>query len=166
MPYGLTQEQLLSLFEYRDGELFYKKSPLPKIKVGSKAGTINSEGYCRVSIDGKKHSMHRVVFLMKHGYLPKEIDHINGNKTDNKIENLREVTRTQNRYNVIGYKNNTSSVKGLTFNKKLNKWELSMNVDRKRKYIGLFEDFELAELVAMEARNKYHGAYANHGIGA
>ena len=162
----LTQAELHERFEYCNGELFYKISPLPKIKVGSKAGTVNKDGYAKVTINSKKYCVHRVVFMMQHGYLPKEIDHINCNPSDNRIENLREVTRTQNRYNVIGYKNNTSGVKGLTFNKKLNKWELSMNVNGKRKYIGVFKDFELAELVAMEARDKYHGTYANNGIGA
>jgi hypothetical protein len=162
----LSQTELHERFEYRNGELFYKISPLPKIKVGSKAGGVNAEGYVRISVDGKKLSAHRIVFMMQHGYLPTEIDHINGNRTDNRIENLRAVNRTQNRYNIVGYKNNTSGVKGVVKNKNLDKWEVSLNVNGKRKYIGVFKDFELAELVAMEARHKYHGEYANNGIGA
>lgn len=162
----LPQVELHERFEYRDGELFYKISPLPKIKVGSKAGTVNKDGYVKVTIDNKKYQAHRIIFMMQHGYLPKEIDHINCNPSDNRIENLREVTRNQNRYNVVGYKNNTSGVKGVIKNKRLNKWEVSINVNGKRKYFGIFKDFELAELVAMEARDKYHGNFANYGLGA
>ena len=161
----LTQAELHERFEYRNGELFYKISPLPKVKVGSKAGTVNKDGYVKVTINSKKYSVHRIVFMMQHGYLPKEIDHINCNPSDNRIENLRAVNRTQNRYNIASYKTNTSGVKGVVKNKKLNKWEVSINVDGKRKYIGVFKDFELAELVAMEARHKYHGVFANNGLG-
>jgi hypothetical protein len=166
MAYGLIQEQLLSLFEYRDGELFYKKSPLPKIKVGSKAGTINSEGYGKVSIDGKKHSMHRVVFLMMHGYVPDFIDHINGNRADNKIENLRACSRQENGQNASFRKRNKTQIKNVSWKTANSKYQVDITVDSKKKYIGVFDDLELAELVAMEARNKYHGAFANHGIGA
>jgi len=161
----LSQAELHERFEYRNGELFYKISPLPKVKVGSKAGSVNADDYVKVTINSKKYSVHRIVFMMQHGYLPKEIDHINCNPSDNRIENLREVNRSQNRYNIVSYKTNTSGVKGVVKNKKLNKWEVSINVDGKRKYIGVFKDFELAELVAMEARHKYHGVFANNGLG-
>lgn len=161
----LSQAELHERFEYRNGELFYKISPLPKIKVGSKVGSVNRAGYVKVTLNKKKYFVHRIIFMMQHGYLPKEIDHINCNPSDNRIENLREVNRTQNRYNIVSYKTNTSGVKNVVKNKKLNKWEVSINVDGKRKYIGVFEDFELAELVAMEARHKYHGVFANNGLG-
>lgn len=166
MACGLTQEQLLALFDYRDGELFYKKSPLPKIKVGSKAGTINSIGYGKVSIDGKKHSIHRVVFLMMHGYVPAVIDHINGNRADNKIENLRACSRQENSQNAPSRKSNKSQIKNVSWHTASGKYQVDITVDTKKKYIGVFDDVELAELVAMEARNKYHGAFANHGMGA
>jgi hypothetical protein len=160
-----SQAELHERYEYRDGELFYKISPLPKIKVGSKAGTVNT-GYIKVNIGTKKYQAHRIIWMMQYGYLPKEIDHINCNKLDNRIENLREVNRTQNRYNINSYKNNTSGIKGVSWKADLRKWQVSVNVDGNRKYIGVFKDIELAELVAMEARNKYHGEYANNGLGA
>ena len=160
----LSQAELHERYEYRDGELFYKISPLPKIKVGSKAGTVNT-GYIKVNIGTKKYQAHRIIWMMQYGYLPKEIDHINCNKLDNRIENLREVNRTQNRYNINSYKNNTSGIKGVSWKADLKKWQVSVNVDGNRKYIGVFKDIELAELVAMEARNKYHGEYANNGLG-
>jgi hypothetical protein len=72
--------------------------------------------------------------MMQYGYLPKEIDHINCNKLDNRIENLREVNRTQNRYNINSYKNNTSGIKGVSWKADLRKWQVSVNVDGNRKY--------------------------------
>lgn len=158
----LSQAELHERFEYRNGELFYKISPLPRVKVGSKAGSVNSDGYIKVSINNKKYCAHRIIFMMQYGYLPTEIDHINCNKADNRIENLRAVSRNQNRYNVVSYKSNTSGAKGVNWKEKIKKWQVSVN----GKYIGVFKDFELAELVAMEARHKYHGDYANNGLGA
>ena len=165
MAYGLTQEQLLDLFEYKDGELFYKKSPLPKIKIGSKAGSIGKLGYVKVSIDSKKHSAHRLILLMMNGYVPVFIDHINGNRADNRIENLRGCSRQENGRNVSFRKSSKSGIKNVSWSKSTNKYQVDIMVDSKKKYIGVFEDIELAELVAMEARNKYHGAFANHGTG-
>jgi len=160
-----SQNELHELFEYRDGELFYKISPLPKIKVGDKAGSVNNLGYVKISINNKKYSAHRIIYMMQYGYVPKEIDHINCNPKDNRIENLRAVTRTQNRYNIDSYKTNTSGCKGVSWKKNLNKWQVSVNVNGARKHFGVYEDFELAEFVSVEARNKYHGAYANNGLG-
>jgi hypothetical protein len=166
MACGLTQEQLLALFDYRDGELFYKKSPLPKIKVGSKAGSIGKLGYVKVSIDSKKYSAHRLIFLMMHGYVPDFLDHINGNRADNRIENLRGCSKQENSQNVSFRKSSKSGIKNVSWHKPTSKYQVDIMVDSKKKYIGVFDDIELAELVAMEARNKYHGAFANHGIGA
>jgi hypothetical protein len=169
MTYGsqakLTQEYVLFLFDYIDGKLFWKNPTHQKVKVNTKAGYINAEGYLQISINNKKFKEHQIVYLMNHGYIPKEIDHINGNKLDNRIENLREVSRLQNMYNKPAYKTNTSGSKNVSWKAKISKWQVDISFNGKRKYIGVFEDFELAELVAAEARNKYHGKYANHGIG-
>ena len=165
-PKVLTQEDALLLFDYIDGGLYWKNPTHGKAVKGSKAGFINEIGYYQISIYGKKFREHQIVYLMKNGFIPKEIDHINGNRTDNRIENLREATRTQNMYNKPAYKSNTSGSKNVSWKAKINKWQVAISYEGKRKYLGVFEDFEFAELVATEARNKYHGEYANHGIGA
>lgn len=162
-PKNLTQELACYLFDYIDGELFWKNTTHGKIKVGSKVGFINNDGYYTASVYGKKYLNHQIVYLMHHGYFPKEIDHINRDRLDNKIENLREVTRAQNMQNKAMYKRNTSGAKGVSWKKSINKWQVAINVNGVRKYIGVFEDFELAELVSMEARDKFHGIYANKG---
>ena len=161
---SLSQAMLNDLYEYKDGELFYKKSPVWKIAVGSKAGSVNSQGYVKLSIDGKKHSAHRVIFMMNHGYLPEEVDHINGNRADNRIENLRASTKVENHYNEKIRSNNKSGVKGVSWHKASQKWQVIVTACKRKINMGLFKDFELAELVAHEARAKFHGKFANSGV--
>jgi HNH endonuclease len=162
----LSQAELHQRFEYRDGELFYKISPLPKIRVGSKAGSLNTDGYIKISINSKKYCAHRIIFAMQHGYMPEFIDHINGNRSDNRIENLRSCTKQENSRNTLARTGNKAGIKNVSWKESLNKWQVDITANGKKRYIGVFEDLELAELVAMEARNKYHGNFANYGIGA
>jgi len=161
---SLSQAMLNDLYEYKDGQLFYKKSPVWKIAVGSKAGSLNKDGYIKVSIDQKKIFAHRVIFLMHHGYLPEEVDHINGNRSDNRIENLRASTKVENHYNEKIRSNNKSGVKGVSWHKASQKWQVIVTACKRKISMGLFNDFELAELVAHEARAKFHGKFANSGV--
>ena len=97
---------------------------------------------------------------MFHGYMPKEIDHIDNNPSNNRIENLREATRSEQLCNTKLRKDSTSGIKGVTWDKSRNKWIVSINKDKKTMFRGRFNDLELAQLVAVEARNKYHGDFA------
>lgn len=148
-------------FEYKDGELFWK-TPRQNVRVGEKAGCIDSQGYLAITIQRKFLKAHRVIFYMHYGYLPKCIDHIDGNKLNNKIENLRPATSNQNQWNRTKLAKSSSGIKNVTWNKKLQKWRVSFSIKTKPIHFGFFEDIELAELVAIEARNKYHGQFANH----
>lgn len=155
----LTQEYLHSLFEYRDGILYSKINRYKTTtKKGSVIGYPCESGYLRTGLNYKTYKIHRLIFIMFHGYSPKEIDHINGIKTDNRIENLREVTTSQNQCNKSISKRNTTGIKNVT--KECSKWRVRISVNKKMINIGFFDDIELAELVAQEARNKYHGEFA------
>ena len=152
----ITQSYLLKLFDtYEDGSLYWKK-------YHRKCNRQSSSGYLNVDIDGKTYKVHRIIFMMHHGYMPEYIDHINGNKLDNRIENLRKATKEQNGWNRGIQKNNKSGIKGVSWNSQSKKWRVQLRHDGKVKYIGQFEDLELAELVATETRNKFHGDYARH----
>lgn len=157
-----TQEQVKSLFDYKDGNLHWKIARAKnKIKANSIAGSKNKI-YNSISIFGKTWSLHRVIWIFHFGHTNKEIDHVDGNTKNNNIENLREVTRNQNQYNHKINKRNTSGYKGISFDKKRNKWTVRFNVKKTPIYFGRFDDLELAELVAIEARNKYHKEFARH----
>jgi hypothetical protein len=159
----LTPEQVTELFEYRDGDLYWKLSTNHKIAKDKKAGTKNSHGYLTVTLNDKILKVHRLVFLLHYGYLPKYIDHINGNRSDNRIENLREATASQNCLNRSVQSNNKANIKNVSWHKRDKKWQVFVTVDKKSKYFGSFKDLELADLVAQEARDKFHKEYANHG---
>lgn len=158
----ITQELILHLFRYENGKLFYKNKThkFAKIQIGDEAGSLYSNGYLNVKIHKKPYAIHRLVFMMFHGFLPKTIDHIDGNKVNNKIENLRECNYVTNGYNRKIGSNNTSGYKNVTWSKRLKKWRVTLICNKKFKDFGYFEDLEFASLVAQEARNKYHNTFA------
>jgi hypothetical protein len=159
----INQEYLQSIFEYKDGNLFWKL-PRPRIQVGNKAGTLQNNGYFSTKVNGKLYLNHRLIFLYHYGYLPKFIDHINNNSLDNRLENLRECTLSQNQQNQQLRRNNTSGVKGVCWHKKSKKWIVHIHVNGKNKHFGLYENIELAITAAKTMRNQHHKEFANHGL--
>jgi len=156
------KSKLHELFFYQDGKLLWKKSGSGR-NVGDEAGMITEKGYRRIKIDGKLHMAHRLVWAYHFDSVPEYIDHIDENKLNNTIGNLRQATKVQNGCNISFRKNNKSGVKGVYWAKREQKWVAELSIDKKIKRVGYFDDIELAELVVMEARDKYHGAFANHG---
>lgn len=160
----ITQEYLKQLFDYHPNGYFVCKKTGKTVVCSMNKG----QRYLRIGINGKPTALHRMIFLHQHGYLPKCLDHIDGNRENNKIENLREVTQQQNCLNSKHRTISKSPYKNVylqppTKNPKWKRnWIVSLTVSGKRKYIGSFEDIELADLVAHEARNKFHGQYARH----
>ena len=98
----MNQELLHSLFDYKEGKLHWKESPSRNVKDGDIAGHFGKRRYAQIRINGKYYLKHRLVYLYHHGHLPPEplvIDHINRNRFDNTIENLRAVTKSENQRN-------------------------------------------------------------------
>ena len=159
----LTKERLHELFEYKDGN-FYWKLDKGRAKKGQKANRLTDSRYEQIKFDQGLHWFHRAVFVYHNGYLPETIDHINGNKIDNRIENLRSASYSQNNSNIGLRKNNTSGIKGVSWNKSKKCWHICVeNKQMRIKFQKEVKDLELAELIAIEARNKFHGKFANHG---
>ena len=159
---SVSQNLLLELFDYRDGCLYWKTRLCNSVAIGQAAGVKHERGYMITTINGKRYYNHRLVFLMHHGYLPQEVDHIDNDQTNNRIENLRSATRGQNGSNRGVQKNNASGAKGVSKYKDTGLWRVRIKVNKKEMHLGYYQDFELAELVAVEARNKYHGNFARH----
>ena len=161
----ITQAQLKELFDYDASGTFVRRSN-GKIVVQNLS---KGQRYPRISVNGKPRSLHRIVFCWHHGYFPKIIDHINNDRLDNRIENLREATQANNCLNRKHHKNSSSPYKNvyLQSDPKNASWErnwvVRVAVNGKSKYFGSYNDIELANLVAIEARAKYHGAFVNHG---
>jgi len=100
--------------------------------------------------------------LYHHGVVPEQLDHINRDTSDNRIENLRPANICQNARNRGLFSNNTSGCKGVAWDKTASKWISYVSVNKKHTKLGAFDDLELAELVSIEARDLYYGKYANH----
>jgi hypothetical protein len=157
----ITQELVRELFNYVDGKIYWRIKK-QKVTLGKEAGTLNSGGYKFCGINGKLYLVHRIIYLFHHGVLPEILDHINGDPLDNRIENLRPATHSQNLYNSKLRKDNTSGVKGVSWHKQSQKWMVRIRIGTFRKSLGLFDDLELAKLVSIEAQNKYYKEFARH----
>lgn len=160
MKKELSKEYLHELFEYRDGKLFWKVCKAKRTKIGQEAGCHKEKGYFHIGIDGTNYLTHRLVYCFHNGETPDFIDHIDGNPSNNKIENLRKATKSQNNCNSKLQKNNKSGARGVTWIESRKSWVVKCQTNNKSKQIGYFRDFELAELVSQEARSLYHGEYA------
>ena len=160
----ITRERLkeIFLFDEEKGIFYWKISPSNNIKVGDIAGKGSVKGYKRVSIDNSSYLIHRLVWLWHFGYIPDEIDHVNHDRSDNRLCNLREVTHIDNCRNESKKSNNTSGYNGVIWHKSAKKWSAQITVNRKNHYLGLFNTKEEALLARKEADIKY-GFYSNHG---
>ena len=157
----LSQEELLNIIEYRDGQLYWKIKPSKNRNIGDKAGSIKKNGYCMVQINKKLDYAHRFIYLIFYGYIPKYIDHIDGNPSNNKIENLRESTQSQNLCNKRIQSNNKSGIKGIFWDSRRKEWTASCQINGKtiRKYCKSIDE---AQLVVRKLREQLHGQFARH----
>ena len=131
------------------------------VKAGTIVCKISNRGYITVKLLGKTYQAHRIAWLITHGEWPITIDHINRQKTDNRLVNLRNATQQQNMCNVPRKRTNTSGVRGVSWQSQSGKWQVEVKSDGKRYYLGSYRDIELAELVASEGRLKLHKEYAS-----
>jgi len=147
------------------GRLTYRISTSYKTPVGKDAGYIWSHGnkrYWHVKVEGKSYKVHRIVWLLVYGELPdNQIDHINGNTLDNRIENLRAVDNITNSMNRSIQSNNSSGYHGINQLPSGN-WRVRINVNRKRINVGTFESFDEALENRQYAEIRY-GYHKNHG---
>lgn len=154
----LTQEIVRSRLGYRqdNGEFFWRHN-------GKKAGCKNvhpSQGYVVIRIAGKLFRAHRLAWLYVHGEWPKnEIDHINGDRSDNRICNLREATSTQNKMNTSLRSDNKSGVRGVSWHKQVGMWRATIKFDGKQRLVGLFHSLDEARHARKLAEAEVFGAF-------
>jgi hypothetical protein len=132
-------------------------------RAGDVAGCKNNNGYLRITIDGRSYLAHRLVRLYFRGKFPKpgyDTDHIDGDKSNNRLSNLRHATRSQNMANRPAHANNKSGLKGASFFKPLRKWHSQIQVGGKKIHLGYFETAEAAHAAYIVAAQKYFRGYA------
>ena len=156
----ISYERTKELFDYlSDGELVWKVN-VCNVKSGSLVGSSRKDGYKMTSVDCKKYLVHRLIFLWHKGYMPEYIDHIDGDTRNNKIENLRECTLSQNQQNRRLGRDNKTGVKGVSWHKKNQKWRASIRLNKEQIHLGLFEDFDQAVRVIEQARMSMHREFS------
>jgi hypothetical protein len=138
----MTKDDLLSILQYdRDTGTFTRIRPHGAYRAGSIAGAINAKGYRQISVRGVLYYAHRLVWLAEHGGLPDGlIDHINRNRSDNRIQNLRVVSAKENMENTGMYASNASGYKGVHWDRQYGKWVAIVNHNRKRVFAGRYDN--------------------------
>lgn len=158
----LTVGRLRELIDYNPdtGSMVWKISTSNRNPVGSEAGTLQSAGYRNVTIDGQRYLAHRLAWFHVYGVWPKEIDHINRDRTDNRLANLREASRSQNNVNITRRSDNKSGVTGVTWHNGSQKWRAVCHVNGKQVQIGMFDSIEEAATAYAEVAERLHGEFA------
>lgn len=130
-------------------------------KSGYLAGHLMKSGYIQIGLDGKRYYAHRLAWIYCNGEWPINfIDHINMDRSDNRIENLREASVSENMRNRRKTISNTSGYKGVTWSRKQGKWQAQIGMDYKNIKIGFFEDPKEAHEAYCNAASKIHEKFA------
>jgi len=159
-PDHITPEYLSKVFHYNPetGDFSWRSAHTNRVKAGDVVRAKIGKGYYAVQLDCHRMRVHNVVWAIHYGKFPEGvIDHVNGIKTDNRIANLRDVTTSQNAYNVGRQKNNTTGFKGVSRNGAGFKAEIS--ADKQSHYLGTFPSLEGAASAYAKAAKQLHGEY-------
>jgi len=160
----ITRAKLKKILDYdrETGVFKWLVSPTSTVRAGDVAGK-NRHGYILIGFQGKKYFAHRLAWLYIYGEWPKlDIDHINHITDDNRIINLREVTKQENQRNRSIGKNNNSGLIGVGWASRENKWRSRITIDYKDVHLGYFDDWFEAACSRKSADNKF-GFHHNHG---
>lgn len=167
---SITHKALLAILHYEPETGIFtwktRRTISNKIHEGNMAGSVYSieKPYIRITIENVNYSAHRLAWFYVYGVWPKgQIDHINGDKSDNKIINLREASNSQNNQNKKVRKDSSTGIKGVSFDKRKNKYRAAIKVDGAQISLGSFKTPEEAHAAYCRAAEQHFGEFANFG---
>lgn len=155
-------ERIAGVLRYEpDTGAFYWRVARRRVKAGAAAGAACANGYVQITVLGTNYLAHRLAWLLQNGCWPTgEVDHMNGNRWDNRMVNLRDASRTQNLANAGLRSDNTSGHKGVTWYKSRHLWMAQLNINRRHICLGYFADKDAAIAAYAEAARRYFGDFA------
>jgi hypothetical protein len=164
-PNIATVEMMQEMISYNKetGKLTWKKKPKSsKIEIGDECGRLRKDGYREICLNKQHIKSHRAAWAIHHGVLPDgEIDHKDGDKTNNSIDNLRIATKQQNSFNKPKPSHNTSGYRGVA--KYGNKWMARIKIKGVTEYLGTYEKIEDAAKAYAKRAKEIHGEFFNKG---
>lgn len=158
-----NQARLQELFSYAEKTgLLIRKSTVGGRLAGTRAGHTHKTGYRNLLVDGRSFREHRAIWCLVHGDWPDcEIDHVNGDPSDNRLENLRLATKSQNARNRRVRRGVASGVKGVSAVTGSSRWQARIFANGKEHYLGCFATIEAARAAYAEAADELHGEFAS-----
>lgn len=155
----LTRARLKEVVHYNEntGEMLWIKPTSARVKIGDKVGNNDGKGYLQTCIDGRRYRVHRLVWLWVYGVFPTyHIDHIDRDRTNNKLSNLRDLPQALNNQNIGVTRANTSGFLGVSWSKEMRKWEARISINNKTRVIGYFDKPENASNAYRLAKQTHH----------
>lgn len=143
--------ELHHCFECKNSVLYWKNPKAKRAKKGAVAGYICKDGYRQIVFNGKRIPAHKIIWAMAYGSMPDMLDHINGDRTDNRLENLRPVTKRENNMNKKIRSDNTTGITGVRWHEQRQKWNARIALDGKERSLGMYEKMEDAKMARLKA---------------
>ena len=154
-------DEFEEFFEYRNGKLYWKKQKRGRGKVGEEVGgSISRHGYRRMMFNYKEYNICRIIFYLHHKIWPEYVDHINGDKLDDRIENLRAADRYQNQANTSRRVNNKTGYKGVIEDKRTGKFMAKLMNKNKLYSLGSYNTAEEAAMAYDKKAIELQGEFA------
>lgn len=163
----ITPEYLRAVYEYdgAEGVLRFRHRTKGRGGVknpGDEVGWVNAGGYRRTEIDGHEFFVHTLVWAMEYGAFPPpgfDIDHIDGDRINNRLENLRLATRSQNNFNAGRRCDNKSGYRGVWYDRSRDKWDARCRINGRQIHLGRYDTPELARDAYRREIAKHHGDF-------
>ena len=159
----LTQERQRHLVSYDPENGVFRHNGVlgHRVSAGDEAGAVNDRGYVKLCVDGRSYQGHHLAWLYVHGRWPKgKLDHRDRDRSNNRVDNLREATNSQNQANRAKQSNNTSGYKGVYWIATAQKWLAKIVHKRKQYHLGLFDSPERAHEAYRAGAERIHGEFA------
>lgn len=159
----VSAQRVRDLFDYerQTGRLIWRQNKWPA-RAGNPAGAVSKDGYVIVGVDMRTYPAHRLIWLHVHGEWPKQqIDHIDGDRANNRLENLRDVNASMNMQNLRNSKrrNKSCGLMGVSFSKNAGRWMAAIKIGSKNKYLGYFDTPEKAHAVYLAKKREVHEGF-------